>query len=62
MIAFVDFNAVLFRQYFAWITPLIPLVMVDLWEAADRSPGPPAATAPPPPAGSFPSDVTPTGS
>ena len=32
MSTFVDFNAVLFRQYFAWIVPLIPLVMLDLWE------------------------------
>jgi hypothetical protein len=35
MSTFVDFNAVLFRQYFAWIVPLIPLVMLDLWEGAD---------------------------
>ena len=40
MSTFLDFNAVLFRQYFAWIVPLIPLVMLDLWEGIDPSIGP----------------------
>ena len=40
MSTFLDFNAVLFRQYFAWIVPLIPLVMLDLWEGADLSTDP----------------------
>jgi len=40
MSTFLDFNAVLFRQYFAWIVPLIPLVMLDLWEGADPSTDP----------------------
>jgi hypothetical protein len=35
MVTFVDFNTVLFRQYLAWIAPLIPLVMCDLWDAAE---------------------------
>ncbi len=35
MSTFVNFNSVLFRQYLAWIVPLIPLVMLDLWEGAD---------------------------
>ena len=37
MSTFVDFNAVLFRQYLVWIVPLIPLVMLDLWDDADRA-------------------------
>ena len=51
MSTFLDFNAVLFRQYFAWIVPLIPLVMLDLWESADRalnSQTPPPGHAPSP--------------
>ncbi len=36
MAIFVDFNTVLFRQYLAWIVPLIPLVMCDLWDVAKR--------------------------
>ena len=40
MSTFVDFNSVLFRQYLAWIIPLVPLVMLDLWESADRASNP----------------------
>jgi hypothetical protein len=29
MVVFVDFNSVLFRQYMAWIVPLIPLALCD---------------------------------
>ncbi len=36
MAIFVNFNTVLFRQYLAWIVPLIPPVMCDLWDAAKR--------------------------
>ncbi|MCU0501408.1 MAG: hypothetical protein MUC51_06520 [Anaerolineae bacterium] len=42
MSTFVDFNSVLFRQYLAWLVPLIPLVMLDLWDNADRSADPEA--------------------
>lgn len=41
MSVFVDFNSVLFRQYLAWIVPLVPLAMLDLWK-------PPAERAMPP--------------
>lgn len=37
LVIFIDFNAVLFRQYFAWIVPLIPLVVVDWIHAGDLS-------------------------
>ena len=40
MSTFVDFNSVLFRQYLAWIIPLVPLVMLDLWEGADQATNP----------------------
>ena len=30
MASFVDFNSVLFRQYLAWVVPLLPLVLVDV--------------------------------
>ncbi len=36
MATFVSFNTVFFRQYVAWIVPLLPLVLCDLWDAADR--------------------------
>lgn len=36
MAIFVNFNTVLFRQYLAWIVPLIPPVMCDLWDASKR--------------------------
>ena len=35
MAIFVDYNAVLFPQYLAWVVPFIPLVMCDLWDAAE---------------------------
>ena len=34
MVAFADFNSVLFRQYLVWVVPFIPLVLCDL---SDRS-------------------------
>jgi hypothetical protein len=34
MATFVGFNTVFFRQYVAWIIPLLPLAMCDLWDAA----------------------------
>ena len=34
MASFLDFNSVLFLQYLAWIVPLIPLAMLDLWDVA----------------------------
>ena len=37
MSTFVDFNSVLFRQYLAWIVPLVPLVMLDLWNGIDHA-------------------------
>lgn len=37
MATFVNFNTVLFRQYLAWIVPLIPLVMCDFWDAAEQN-------------------------
>ena len=42
MSTFVDFNSVLFRQYLAWIIPLVPLVMLDLWEGTNPSTNPQA--------------------
>jgi len=30
MAAFVDFSSVLFRQYFTWLVPFIPLAALDL--------------------------------
>ena len=35
MVAFVDFNAVLFRQYMVWIVALTPLVLLDAWDAEE---------------------------
>jgi len=32
--SFLDFNSVLFLQYLAWLVPLIPLAMCDVWDAA----------------------------
>ena len=29
MVVFVDFNSVLFRQYMAWVVPLVPLAVVE---------------------------------
>lgn len=34
MASFLDFNSVLFLQYLAWIVPLIPLAMCDMWDTA----------------------------
>jgi hypothetical protein len=38
MATFVNFNAVLFRQYLVWIVPFIPLVMCDVWDAMQAKP------------------------
>jgi hypothetical protein len=36
MASFVDFNSVLFRQYLAWIVPLLPLAVLEAVTGADR--------------------------
>jgi len=41
MAAFVDFSSVLFRQYFTWLVPFIPLAVLDLLRDAPAE-GPPA--------------------
>jgi hypothetical protein len=34
MASFVDFSSVLFRQYFIWLAPFIPLAVLDLLRSA----------------------------
>jgi uncharacterized membrane protein len=48
MAAFVDFSSVLFRQYFTWLAPFIPLAALDLLRVGPSKTGAdtPAAEAP----------------
>jgi hypothetical protein len=47
MAAFIDFNSVLFLQYFCWMVPFIPLVILEVWAGGPAiAGGSPAARGP----------------
>lgn len=46
MACFVDFNSVLFRQYLAWVVPLLPLAVLEMIAAREKAQAPSAPLVP----------------